>query len=139
MGRLVEILPQTDPRTYQLLETLTGPADRRLLTVDQVYDVRTAEPGNGAADQIWGGAGRDRLLGGNGSDEIWGGTEVDVIFGDQGHMGYRSADYFGTADMDLTTLDVIESVDTAAAYGAGDIIHDDASDDIIIGGQGGVV
>src|SRR5262249_52432678 len=42
----------------------------------------------------------------------------------------------GIVDADLNTLDVVESVDTQAVFGKGDTITDDASDDIIFGGQG---
>jgi Ca2+-binding RTX toxin-like protein len=87
-------------------------------------------------DNIQGNAGRDRIFGGNGADTIDGGAESDVIFGDQGHMGYVSADYYRTADADIATLDVVESVDTGSADGKADSITDDSSDDIIFGGQG---
>ena len=86
---------------------------------------------------IYGNEGLDRILGGNGSDTIDGGADADVIFGDQGRLSYIDADYFGQTDSDLSTLDVIESIFTEAIYGASDTITDDASDDIILGGQGG--
>jgi Ca2+-binding RTX toxin-like protein len=125
----LQTLPTLDPR----LQTVQS--------VGRLIDLATVEAGNGADDVIGGDAGRDRIFGGNGSDSIGGGTEADVIFGDQVHMGYLSADYYGIAetaasDANLATLDVVESIDTAAAYGKADTITDDASDDIIFGGQG---
>ncbi|MGH6960278.1 MAG: calcium-binding protein, partial [Dongiaceae bacterium] len=115
-------------------------ASDKLLTTNFIQDLRTAEPGNGADDEIHGNAGRDRIFGGKGSDTITGDAEPDVIFGDQGHMSYLGPDYFGNVETGLAglgTLDLIESVDTATAFGSGDTITDDGSDDIIIGGQGG--
>ncbi|HQV08466.1 MAG TPA: calcium-binding protein, partial [Thauera sp.] len=112
-------------------------ASDKLLTTGFIEEIYSAEPGNGANDTIEGNAGLDRILGGNGSDTISGGADADVIFGDQGRLSYIAADYFGHPDSDLTTLDLVESIDTGAAYGAADTITDDASDDIIFGGQGG--
>ena len=115
-------------------------ASDKLLSTGFIQDLRTAEPGNGGADNILGGAGRDRIFGGNASDVLDGGTESDAVFGDQGHLSYLGADYFGNVETGLAglgTLDLLESVDTAAAFGAADTITDDASDDILIGGQGG--
>jgi Ca2+-binding RTX toxin-like protein len=51
-------------------------------------------------------------------------------------MSYLGLDYRGTIDADIATLDLIESVDTAAALGGIDTITDDIADDIILGGQG---
>jgi Ca2+-binding RTX toxin-like protein len=109
---------------------------QKILIVRRVSDIRTDQPANGADDGIHGEAGRDRLFGGNGADTISGGAGADVIFGDHGHMSYLGADYSGRFDTDITTLDLVESVDTLAAWGKGDTITDDESDDIIIGGQG---
>ena len=117
-------LPVLDPRL------------QRVQSVDRLMDLVTAEPANGADDTIHGDTGRDRLFGGNGSDVITGGADSDVIFGDQGHMSYVAADYYGGTDFDLTTLDLVESIDTQTTYGAADTITDDASDDMIFGGQG---
>ena len=112
------------------------PPEQKILNVRAIEDLGTDQPANGAPDEIHGNAGRDRIFGGNGADTITGDGDPDVIFGDQGHMSYVAADYFGQPDFDLSTLDLIESVDTQPIYGAGDMITDDASDDIIIGGQG---
>ncbi|MCB1998992.1 MAG: hypothetical protein KDH91_00365, partial [Rhodoferax sp.] len=112
------------------------PATQQILNVRRVTDIRTDQPANGADDVIHGNDGRDRIFGGNGADTIVGGAGSDVIFGDHGHMSYVSGDYFGQVDTDLSTLDLIESVDTLAAWGGNDTITDDASDDIILGGQG---
>ena len=54
-------------------------------------------------------------------------------------MSYLGPDYSGTTETGLAglgTLDVVESVDTAAGFGGDDVITDDASDDIVFGGQG---
>ncbi|MFU8833596.1 MAG: hypothetical protein ACNA7J_15780, partial [Wenzhouxiangella sp.] len=67
---------------------------------------------------------------------ISGGAGSDVIFGDHGHMSYIGPDYYGAANFDLGTLDLVESIYTEAQYGKGDFITDDDSDDIIFGGQG---
>ncbi len=108
------------------------------MTVANIFDIRTVEPGNGADDLIHGDAGRDRIFGGNGvnadgdgfdGDRIFGDADEDLIFGDHGHLGYRAD------DAELATLDVIESIDTA--FGGIDTITDDAADDIILGGFGG--
>jgi len=115
-----------------------SPTDK-LLTVGYVQDIRTVAPSNGADDLIDGGVGRDRILGGNGSDTIEGGAGSDVIFGDQGHMSYIGPDYSGNIETGLAglgTLDLVESIDTMAVAGKGDVITDDSSDDIIFGGQG---
>ena len=114
-------------------------AGDKLLTAGFIQDLRTAQPDNGATDTIRGNAGRDRIFGGNGGDTIDGGADADVIFGDQGHMSYLGPDYFGITETGLSglgTLDMVESVDTAARFGGDDRITDDASDDIIFGGQG---
>ena len=113
------------------------PDEQKILIVRKVQDIRSDQAANGADDIIHGDAGRDRILGGNGSDTITGGTESDVIFGDFGHLGYVSADYFGTTDDDIATLDVVESIDTSRTLGAGDTIIDASGDNIILGGQGG--
>src|SRR5262249_30168629 len=107
-----------------------------ILVVRKIADIRTDRPANGADDSIQGNAGRDRIFGGNGSDVISGGADSDVVFGDQGHMSYVAPDYFGQPDADVTTLEVVESVDTQAIFGKADTITDDGSDDIIFGGQG---
>ncbi|HEY9237367.1 MAG TPA: hypothetical protein VIP10_00890, partial [Burkholderiaceae bacterium] len=115
-------------------------ASDKLLTVGFIQDIRSAQPGNGADDTIHGDAGRDRILGGNGSDTITGGAGSDVIFGDQGHLSYLGPDYSGATETGLAglgTLDLVESVDTGAAFGQADTITDDGSDDIVFGGQGG--
>ena len=112
------------------------PAAQKILNVRRVMDIRTDQPANGADDVIHGNDGRDRIFGGNGADIISGDAGSDVIFGDHGHMSYVSGDYFGQSDTDLSTLDLVESVDTLAAWGGNDTITDDASDDIILGGQG---
>ena len=49
----------------------------------------------------------------------------------------RATSATSRATRDLSTLDLIESVDTAPAFGGVDHITDDASDDIILGGQSG--
>ncbi len=103
-------------------------AVQKILNVRTIQELRTDQPANGAADTIHGNAGRDRVFGGNGADTITGNENEDTIFGDQGHVVYTGAD--------LATLQLIESVDTQASYGDGDGITDDASDDIILGGQG---
>src|SRR5262249_33061037 len=107
-------------------------ANQKILNVRRIKDIITAQPQNGADDVIHGNAGRDRIFGGNGSDVITGDAGSDVIFGDQGHMSWVGPDYYGKSDNDLTTLKVIESVNTDAIYGAGDTITDDSSADIII-------
>ena len=125
-------------RVAGALNTLPTPDPRlqRVESVGRIMDLITDEPANGTDDSIFGNEGRDRIFGGNGTDTIDGDAESDVIFGDQGHMSYIAADYFGAVDFDLGTLDLVESVQTDAALGKGDTITDDASDDIIFGGQG---
>ncbi len=123
------------------------PDAQRILNLGQITDIRTTQPGNGAADTISGGAGSNRIFGGGASDTITAGDDPNIIFGDQGHLSYNSGDFrgmdaqgnvlIGATDGDLTTLDLAESVDTAAQYGAADTITTGAGDDIIIGGQGG--
>jgi hypothetical protein len=80
--------------------------------------------------------GRDRIFGGNGSDTIDGGAELDVIFGDQGHMSYVARLLGHRADLATSARSTSSRASTLAVWGKGDRITDDASDDIIFGGQG---
>jgi Ca2+-binding RTX toxin-like protein len=121
-------------------------ADSRLQVIQstgRIMWLKSAEPAIGADDYIEGNEGRDRIFGGKGNDTISGGAGSDVIFGDHGYMSYIGPDYYGLANTDLSTLDLVKSIYTEAQDGGDDDITDvadgetdDASDDIIFGGQG---
>ena len=101
----------------------------RIQTIGYIREIATAEPTNGAADTINGHLGDDMILGGNGTDTITGDENDDVVFGDHGRLVFIA----GTTD--LTTLHLIESIDTL--YGAADTISTQVGDDIVVGGAAG--
>src|SRR5262249_4156450 len=105
--------------------TQAVPDPHRILYSGPITQIRTTQPGNGAADTIIGGTGSNRIFGGGGSDVITAGDDPNIIFGDQGHLGYNLGDFLGLfdaqgkpligpSDGNLATLDVAESIDTAA-------------------------
>jgi Ca2+-binding RTX toxin-like protein len=90
-------------------------------------EARTAEttrPGEGGADAITTGAGRDIVIGGAGADTVITAAGEDVILGDDGT--WRSAHLDG--------LGVVES--TILTFGFDDVIDAGADNDIVIAGLG---
>ena len=96
------------------VQVVTADTSEKLLSTTRVFDVRTVEPQNGDDDTIHGDSDSARIFGGNGDDTIIGDATEDLIFGDHGHLGYRAD------DNDLTTLDLVESID--AEFGGIDTI-----------------
>ncbi len=102
-----------------------SPTDK-LLSVGEVQNIRTAAPGNGDDDQIFGDLRLDRIFGGAGDDSIDAGTDSsqDLIAGDGGEMQFNAA---GIMTL-FRTVDALSSGDDQIRGGDGD--------DLIFGGSG---
>ena len=94
--------------------------------VTSTVDVaQTHAPNHGGEDQIFGDAGRDRIVGGTFGDTIQGNADHDIIFGD--HARFDSS---LPANQNFTSTFV-----TSGDDGGRDTINGNAGDDFIIGGQ----
>ncbi|MFT7691453.1 MAG: Ca2+-binding RTX toxin-like protein, partial [Candidatus Latescibacterota bacterium] len=87
--------------------------------VEFLERIRSIASEFGGDDQITTGAGADILVGGNGADTISAGDGDHVVFGDHALVDY-------SIDGDLSTLDLVTSVDPVAGGG----------DDVLVGGTG---
>ncbi|HAM72131.1 MAG TPA: hypothetical protein DCM86_10855, partial [Verrucomicrobiales bacterium] len=88
--------------------------------------VSVTSPTLGAGDRIDGEDGDDLLIGGTGGDVINGGAGNDRIFGDHGQV-----------DFHLPANRNFSSIFTQPGDGGGeDLLHGNAGDDVILGGQG---
>lgn len=108
------------------------PGTLRLINNGNVTRIITTEFSNGAADEIFGDAGVDRILGGNGNDDIQGNAGQDIIFGDHGRIDYEIA-------VDGTSSPPVLTVSISPTIGGIDTIQGNAGNDIILGGAAGDV
>lgn len=90
----------------------------------EVVSLTSSNAGQGAADEIYGGASVDVLIGGSGKDLIYGYADDDVLFGDHASFVYN------------TTAQGYAAGGYETGYGDDDEIHGGDGNDAIVGGFG---